>query len=155
MTRARTILTKKQRTSEESRAEDTSAAVTSIETERLGRRLAEMVAALTESDSDAALDAVRAILATDSTVDPLEVVAMAVIAIEARERGQLRVPGYLRADDPQRTVSARRALRRARPSPVARPRARAEAPAGDGGVILDLRAEHARVHLDLTGHEPR
>jgi hypothetical protein len=148
MTRSRTIITKKQRTTP--KTSDEHRAVPDLETERLARRLAEMVTALTECDPDTATDAVRAILATDASLDPLEIVATAAVAVEARQRGQLRVPGYVRPDDPKRALSARRAARnRVRPpAPVPVP-----APCASDGVVIDLRAEHARVHLDLTRPE--
>ena len=140
MTRSRTIITKKQRTTPKPSGETKS--VSSLDTERLARRLAEMVTALTECDPDIAIDAVRTILGADASLDALEVVATAAVAVEARERSQLRVPGYVRPDDLRRSLSARRAARETtRPTVVV--------PAADG-VIIDLRAEHAHVHLDLT-----
>jgi hypothetical protein len=114
-----------------------------------------MVTALSECEPTVATDAVRAILATGSDLDALEVVAMALIAVESRQRGQLRVPGYLRPDE-SGSLSARRAARRADAE------ARAAADVGIGpefdepapepdGVVLDLRAEATHVRLDLTG----
>jgi hypothetical protein len=143
MTRSRTIITKKQRTTPKPPGETTS--VSRLDTERLARRLAEMVTALTECDPDIATDAVRTILGADPSLDALEVVATAAIAVEARERSQLRVPGYVRPDDAGRSLSARRAARgKARPTIAV--------PAADG-VVIDLRAEHAHVHLNLTRPE--
>jgi hypothetical protein len=92
---------------------------------------------------------VRAILATDASLDPLEIVATAAVAVEARQRGQLRVPGYVRPDDARRALSARRAARNR-----VRPPAPAPVPCATDGVVIDLRAEHARVLLDLTHPEP-
>jgi hypothetical protein len=104
-----------------------------------------MATALTECDPDIAIDAVRTILGADPRLDALEVVATAAVAVEARERSQLRVPGYLRADDAGRSLSARRAAReQARPTIAV--------PAADG-VVIDLRAEHAHVHLNLAHPE--
>ena len=152
MTRARMILTKKQRMAPEPKQEVATVAEVT-EQDRLARRLAEMVAALTDCDPIVAIDAVRAILATETSLDALEVVAMAVIAVEARERGQLRVPGYVRPDEPNRTVSGRRAMRRAIepvPDPEPEPKVTVPAPTPDDNVVIDLRGVHATVHLDLT-----
>jgi hypothetical protein len=144
MTRSRTIITKKQRSITPDPS-DGPRAVPRLETERLARRLAEMVTALTECDPDIATDAVRTILGADASLDALEVVATAAVAVEARERSQLRVPGYVRPDDPRRSLSARRAAReQARPT--------VSVPTADG-VVIDLRAEHAHVHLNLTHPE--
>ena len=153
MARSRSMTTKKQRTAPEVRDEvrlpdDESAPVASLENERLTGRLAEMVCALSECDSVLATDAVRSILATGTELDALEVVAMALIAVEARQRGQLRVPAYVRPDE-AKSISSRRALRRSRPVP---PPAIERRPEPDA-VVLDLRGGTAQVHLDLTGLE--
>jgi hypothetical protein len=152
MTRSR-LINRKQRNQGESAT--TTPPIASLSDERLTRRLAEMVTALSECEPTVATDAVRAILATGSDLDALEVVAMALIAVESRQRGRLRVPGYLRPDE-SGSLSARRAARRADAE------ARAAADAGIGpefdepapepdGVVLDLRAEATHVRLDLTG----
>jgi predicted lipid-binding transport protein (Tim44 family) len=151
MAKSRTMTTKKQRTTTEQPATAAATApIADLDAERLTGRLAEMVTALSECESSLAIDAVRAILATGQQLDALEVVAMALIAVKARQRGQLRVPGYVRPDDPSRTVTARRAARRARPATT--PADRGSEPEG---VVVDLRAEHAHLHLDLTRPEVR
>jgi hypothetical protein len=145
MARTRTMITKKQRTNPRPPADRPNPApVADLEAERLIGRLAEMVTRLSDCEPTVATDAVRAILSAGQHLDALEVVAMALIAVESRQRGQLRVPGYVKPDDPARTLSLRRAARRTR-----RPEVQATEPVGDA-VVVDLRSEHARLHLDLT-----
>src|SRR4051794_6585985 len=153
MARSRLMLTRKQRKA--TGPSPAESPVASLGDERLTRRLAEMVTALSECESTLATDAVRAILATGSHLDALEVVAMALIAVEARQRGQLRVPGYLRPDDPGAGFSTRRAVRRAHEDAGADAGSAAPSEPEPGGVVVDLRGEHARVQLDLTGHDHR
>jgi hypothetical protein len=131
------------------------------ETETRARRLAEMVAGLTESDFPAAAHAVRTILADEPALDSLEVVARAVVAVEAPEPERFRIPGYV---DPTRRLAAVRAARRARnvqAAQAAQAARQAAEPAlvasgycdateWTDDVIFDLRVEHARVRIDLT-----
>jgi hypothetical protein len=137
------------------------------EVERRSRRLGEMVAGLTECGHARATEAVRAILVADPGRDVLDVVARAVIAIEAPEPDGVRIPGYVRPDDPSRRLSAVREARRSRaPRPVALPETGTETGTGSmisgscdatewlDDVIFDLRVEHARVRIDLTRLDP-
>ena len=122
--------------------------------ERRARRLAEMVAGLTECPGPGAAQAVRAILAAEPGLDSLEVVARAVVAVEAPEPERFRIPGYV---DPSHRLAAVRAARRARtqaarpaPEPALAAGGSHEATEWTDDVIFDLRVEHARVRIDLT-----
>jgi hypothetical protein len=153
MTRSRSMITNKQRTNPPPPAETgATRAVTSLESERLIGRLAEMVSRLSDCELGMATDAVRAILGAGQHLDALEVVAMALIAVESRQRGQLRVPGYVRPEEPDRSLSARRAARRARRTPAPAPTP-TQPPEPPDAVIVDLRSERAQLQLDLTRPE--
>jgi hypothetical protein len=126
-------------------------------------RLAEMVAGLTECDPAVAAHAVRAAVTGEPALDPLDVVAHAVMAVQSPAPERFRIPAYVRPDDASRRLAGMRAARRARATATqaVRPAAPAHEPAlvaggpGDGpewtdDVIFDLRVEHARVRIDLT-----
>jgi hypothetical protein len=135
--------------------------VLSPTTEARARRLAEMVAGLTETPAPVAAHYVRSILVAEPGLDSLEVVARAVVAVEAPETDRFRIPAYV---DPTRRLAGVRAARRARAAQAAqaaraaRPRPEpalvssgsCDATEWTDDVIFDLRVEHARVRIDLT-----
>ena len=154
MTKPRAITTRGRRSPLASASLSTSGpgdpAATVPDAERT-RRLGEMVAGLTHCDPDAALGAVRAVLAIDAGLDALDVVARATISVEAAiDDDSWRIPGYVRPADPSRRLSALRARRTRTPAPTAGSPGRAS---GDP-LILDVRHDEPEVRLDLTRLDP-